>query len=105
MITFKELRELTLLIESGLDNEVVGKIFNVTPNKVKKYYLKGKKILVKDMDEDAASSGGGSAGTAAPAGPSNVSKWAGATHGRANPIDQNHKWESGLTRGKANPLS
>ena len=36
----------------------------------------------------------------------NVSSWeSGVTRGKANPIDQNSKWDSGLTRGKANPLN
>lgn len=34
------------------------------------------------------------------------SKWeSGATRGKANPIDSKSKWESGATRGKANPLN
>lgn len=33
------------------------------------------------------------------------SKWeSGATRGKANPIDSKSKWESGVTRGKANPI-
>jgi len=34
-----------------------------------------------------------------------LSKWeSGATRGKANPIDSKAKWESGATRGKANPI-
>ena len=34
------------------------------------------------------------------------SKWeSGATRGKANPIDSKSKWESGASRGKANPLN
>lgn len=105
MITYKELKELVLLKESGTDDQTLGKIFNVEPKKIKKYFLKGKKIFSKEMDEAETASTGGSPGTTAPAGPSTVTKWVGATHGRANPTDQNHKWESGITRSKANPLT
>ena len=39
-----------------------------------------------------------------PSSPS-MSKWeTGLTRGKANPIDQNSKWESGINRGKGNPL-
>lgn len=49
--------------------------------------------------EAAASSGGG-----ASSGYPTVTKWeSGVTRGKANPI-ANNKWESGLTRGKANTL-
>jgi hypothetical protein len=34
-----------------------------------------------------------------------ASKWeSGASRGKANPIDSKSKWESGVTRGKANPI-
>ena len=36
---------------------------------------------------------------------SNATKWeSGVKRGKANPIDDKIKWESGLTRGKANPI-
>jgi hypothetical protein len=36
---------------------------------------------------------------------STASKWeSGASRGKANPIDSKSKWESGATRGKANPI-
>ena len=103
MISFKDLKEIVLLSESGTSDEVIGKIFKISPKKIKKFYLKGKKILSRDVDE--ADTQGGSAGTAAPAQPT-VTKWeSGLNRGRANPTDQNHKWESGLTRGHANRLA
>ena len=103
MITFKELKEIIVLVESGSNDDVIGKIYNIKPNKVKKYYLKGKKVISRDVDE--AESSGGSAGTTAPAQPT-VTKWeSGIARGHANPLDQNHKWESGLTRGRANRLA
>ena len=43
-------------------------------------------------------------GEPAPSGPS-MDKWeTGLTRGKANPIDDTTKWESGLTRGKGNPV-
>jgi hypothetical protein len=103
MISFKDLKDIVLLSESGTDDETIGKIFNINPKKIKKYYLKGKKILSRDVDEADAS--GGSPGTTAPAQPT-VTKWeSGLNRGRANPTDQNHKWESGLVRGRANRLA
>jgi hypothetical protein len=45
--------------------------------------------------EDAPASNGGTP----------ASKWeSGTTRGKANPIDSKTKWESGATRGKANPI-
>lgn len=50
--------------------------------------------------EAAASSGGGGASSGYPT----VTKWeSGVSRGKANPI-ANNKWESGVTRGKANTL-
>lgn len=106
MITFEQLKEIVLLYETGVEEKVISNIYKIKPNKIKKYYLKGKKIITRSVDEvDAPTSGGGGGGTAAPAGPSNVSKWTGAAEGRANPRSQGRKWESGLSRGKANPLT
>lgn len=104
MITYKELEEIVLLFESGISEEVISSIYNIKPKKIKKYYLKGKKVVTKDVDEaETADSKGSSSGTAAPAGPSNVTKWeSGITRGRANQIDQNHKWESGIAKGRSN---
>lgn len=107
MITHKELNEIVLLYETGTKEDVIGNIYNIDPKKIKKYYLKGKKIFSRDVDEaDAAAAGGastgGGSGTAVPA-QTNVSKWeSGITRGRANQVDQNHKWESGVTKGRAN---
>lgn len=48
-----------------------------------------------EQEEAPASNGGASS-----------SKWeSGATRGKANPIDSKSKWESGASRGKANPLN
>lgn len=104
MITLKELEEIVLLYESGTKEDVIANLFNIKEGKVKKYYLKGKKVISRSVDEaDAAA--GSTAGTAAPAGPSNVTKWTGAAEGRANPRTPGRKWESGISRGKANPLT
>jgi len=36
----------------------------------------------------------------------NVTKWeSGVKRGKANPINDKSKWESGVTRGKANPIN
>ena len=43
-------------------------------------------------------------GEPAPSGPA-MDKWeTGVTRGKANPIDTTSKWESGITRGKGNPV-
>lgn len=104
MITYKQLKELVLLKESGTDDQTLSKVFNVEPKKIKKYFLKGKKIFSREIDEAGATSdsSGGSPGTAPISQPS-VVKWeSGITRGHSNPIDQNHKWESGITKGRAN---
>lgn len=41
----------------------------------------------------------------APSSPSMGTWETGLTRGKANPIDQNSKWETGVSRGKANPLT
>ena len=57
--------------------------------------MKFKKQFGEQEDAAAPASNGGT--------PS--SKWeSGATRGKANPIDSKSKWESGATRGKANPI-
>lgn len=43
-------------------------------------------------------------GEPAPSGPSMDTWETGLTRGKANPIDTTSKWESGITRGKGNPL-
>lgn len=108
MISLKQLKEIIILSESGINDETIANIFKINPKGIKKLVKKGKKILpimkmpIVAMDEEQG--GGGSPGTAAPAQPTS-NKWAGASHGRANPTDQNHKWESGINRGKANQLN
>jgi ribosomal protein L12E/L44/L45/RPP1/RPP2 len=104
MLKFNDLKELILMVESEMGDDVIASILKIKPKKIKGLYKKAKKLTTKDVDE-AEAAGGGSPGTAAPAGPSNNHKWAGAQHGRANPIDQNHKWESGVNRGSDNQLS
>ena len=53
----------------------------------------------EEATTDTTSSGGG-----ASQGYPSVTKWeSGATRGKANPI-ANNKWESGVTRGKSNTL-
>jgi hypothetical protein len=43
-------------------------------------------------------------GESAPSSPS-MDKWeTGVNRGKANPIDQNSKWETGIQRGKGNPV-
>ena len=52
--------------------------------------------IKKQFGEQETQGGGG--GTPA-------SKWdSGVTRGKANPIDSKSKWDSGTTRGKANPI-
>jgi len=56
-----------------------------------------KSVNEQEGGESADSGGGGSTAT--------VTKWeSGVKRGKANPIDSKSKWESGLTRGKANSV-
>lgn len=56
-------------------------------------------VVEGEMDEQEE--GGGEP---APAGPA-MDKWeTGLTRGKANPIDTSSKWETGITRGKGNPV-
>jgi len=61
---------------------------------------------LNEQDTPPPSSGGEtSTSSAPPAGYPTVTKWeTGLTRGKANQIG-NTKWESGLTRGKANPVN
>ena len=53
-----------------------------------------------EMTEEGEATSSGGASSAYPT----VTKWeSGVTRGKANPI-ANNKWESGITRGKANTL-
>jgi hypothetical protein len=77
--------------------------------RIKQLMFGKKKQEVEEVDEididgemteegEATSSGGASSGYPT------VTKWeSGVTRGKANPI-ANNKWESGITRGKANTL-
>ena len=109
MITYKELKELVLLKESGTDYQTLGKVFNISPNKIKKYYLKGKKIISKNVDEadDAPATDGAPAsspGTAAPS-QGTVKKWeSGIVRGHSNPVDPSHHYEFGTVHSRANPI-
>jgi hypothetical protein len=72
-----------------------------------------KKLMDLEMDEDMFSvelefseeeAAASSTGSGPSAGYPTVTKWeSGATRGKANPI-ANNKWESGVTRGKSNTL-
>ena len=56
-------------------------------------------------EQEDGSTGGDTTGDSASTN-AGVSTWdSGVTRGKANPIDQNSKWDSGITRGKANPLT
>lgn len=56
---------------------------------------------VKESEIDEQEEGGGES---APSSPS-MDKWeTGLSRGKANPIDQASKWESGVERGKGNPI-
>ena len=51
-------------------------------------------------EQEGGNTGGGESTSTA-----TVTKWeSGVKRGKANPIDSKIKWESGLTRGKANPI-
>ena len=57
-------------------------------------------VIEGELEEDETE--GGEPST--PSSPT-MSKWeTGLTRCKANPIDQNSKWESGINRGKGNPL-
>ncbi len=59
--------------------------------------------VLKSVNEQE---GGESTGTGGGGGTATVTKWeSGVKRGKANPIDSKSKWESGLTRGKANPIN
>jgi hypothetical protein len=58
-------------------------------------------IETVDGEIDEQEDGGGES---APSSPS-MDKWeTGVNRGKANPIDQNSKWETGIQRGKGNPV-
>jgi hypothetical protein len=76
-----------------------------------KQIMFGKKVDDQDEDEiemefseEETTTDTSSSGAGASQGYPSVTKWeSGATRGKANPI-ANNKWESGVTRGKANTL-
>lgn len=58
-------------------------------------YNDGEQSEMAEQDDFGGDTGGGTP----------MDKWeTGLARGKANPIDQNSKWESGITRGKGNPL-
>jgi hypothetical protein len=63
--------------------------------------------LVDEQEAEAPSAGATpSSGGGEKKGYPTVTKWdSGVTRGKANPIDQKSKWDSGVTRGKANQIA
>lgn len=66
--------------------------------------------LVDEQEAEAPSAGATtstpSSGGGEKKGYPTVTKWeTGLTRGKANPIDQKSKWDSGVTRGKANQIA
>jgi len=65
-------------------------------------YPEDEEVIDGEIEEQGEE--GGSSEPSAPSSPT-MSKWeTGVVRGKGNPIDQNSKWESGINRGKANPL-
>jgi hypothetical protein len=62
--------------------------------------MKFKKQFGEQEDAAASTSTTPATGAATPA-----SKWdSGVVRGKANPVDSKSKWDSGAARGKANPI-
>ena len=86
----------------GLEQEPDGPAY-----KVSKGYDDGCDCYPEDQDViegeiDEEDEGGGE--SSAPSSPS-MGKWeTGVSRGKANPIDASTKWETGITRGKSNPV-
>jgi hypothetical protein len=63
-------------------------------------YPEDEEVIESEIDEQEEGGGGESA----PSSPS-MGKWeTGVSRGKANPIDTSAKWETGITRGKGNPV-
>ncbi len=63
-------------------------------------YPEDQDVIESEIDEE--DEGGGE--SSAPSSPS-MGKWeTGVSRGKANPIDASTKWETGITRGKGNPV-
>lgn len=63
-------------------------------------YTEDQDVIEGEIDEE--DEGGGE--SSAPSSPS-MGKWeTGVSRGKANPIDASTKWETGITRGKSNPV-
>lgn len=106
MISFKTIKEIVTLIESGVDPDVISNIFKMDSKRIKSIYKNSKNMIFKGVDEQSTyqSASSGSPGTQSPSQPSSTKWGSGVSRGKANPIDQKSKWESGISRGKANPL-
>lgn len=64
-------------------------------------YPEDQDVIDGEIDEEDEGGGGESS---APSSPS-MGKWeTGVSRGKANPIDASTKWETGITRGKGNPV-
>ncbi len=73
---------------------------SVAGEMVKKFGLNNSEIYGDKKEEMGEQEEGGDA----PSGPAMTTWETGLTRGKANPIDMTSKWESGLTRGKGNPV-
>jgi hypothetical protein len=63
-------------------------------------YPEDEDVVEAEIDEQEEG-GGESSGTSTPS----MGKWeTGVSRGKANPIDVTSKWETGMTRGKGNPV-
>jgi hypothetical protein len=75
---------------------------------MKEYTPKSEGVLDVELDEQDTPTGGGGAATTGGGGNTNSRgrKWeTGLTRGKANKLGlKGEKWESGLTRSKANPV-
>lgn len=64
------------------------------------YHPEDEEVIESEIDEQEE----GGEGESAPSSPS-MGKWeTGVSRGKANPIDTSSKWETGITRGKGNPV-
>ena len=79
------------------DKKLIDKYF-VKPDGTNNFEQHNKDIVGGELDEDEEG------GESAPSSPS-MTKWeSGVQRGKGNPIDSGSKWESGLQRGKGNPI-
>lgn len=79
------------------DKKLIDKYF-VKPDGTNNFEQHNKDVTEGEIEEDAEG------GESAPSSPS-MSKWeSGVQRGKGNPIDSGSKWESGVQRGKGNPI-